>query len=169
VKKILAALALTLSLLTGVNAEVTIPVGEQVANDPGGFCMWCSLEVVGRHQHVKSLFGLKAARKRLSPFGAASEDAVTGCLDALGVHYNLHHYGTRDYAALRTALDRNHAVVVGVQLRFGLHAVVLTELAPDHVHVIDSNHVGEALEIPRDVFDRAWDGTSVEILDDASR
>jgi hypothetical protein len=166
VKKFVAALALMLSLLTGVNAEVTIPAEDHVANGPGGFCMWCSLEVVGRAQHVRALYGLRDARMRETSVGAAYEPVVRGRLDALGVKYRWQRQRTRDFAFLERALAAGHAVVSGVRLRgpVALHAVVLTDLTKDHALVVDSNHVGVVLEIPRDVFDRAWDGTAVEIL-----
>jgi hypothetical protein len=165
--KKLAAVALALSLLTSASAEVAVPTEDHVANGPGGFCMWCSLEVVGRVEGVKALYGLADARRRETEFGGAYESVVKAKLDALGVKYRWRSQGSRDTAFLEKALAAGHPVVVGVQLRHPVaaHAVVLTELTKEYAHVVDSNHVGVVVEIPRDAFDRAWDGLAVEILE----
>lgn len=162
-KKSILALCLTLALLTGARAEVNISPAHDIPNLRNSFCMWCCVEVIGRHQGVKAVHGLVETRGREVRVGVAMNEEVTARLDALGVKYRTH--GGKDPSFLAEVLARNKPVMVTAWTRFGRHAVVLTDLTADHARIVDSGHPGVAVELPRATFDRAWDGWALEIVD----
>jgi hypothetical protein len=149
-----------------VCAEVNIPMDCRVSNRPPGRCGWCALETVGRHQRIKSLFGLTDKNARL-----ASSDDLEQVLTERGIPYQIQERGRIDTAILVSAVKKNHGVVVGFRELFpgaGGHIVTLIDMGPDEVRVIDPNDSDHRVRtLSRERFLYWWDGFALVLTVDS--
>ena len=147
-----------------VCAEVDIPMDCRVSNRPPGRCGWCALETVGRHQRIKSLFGLTDKNARL----ARPED-LEQVLAERRISYQVQERGQFDTGILLLALQKNHGVVVGFRELFpgaGGHIVTLIDLGSDEVRVIDPNDTDHRVRtMSRERFLYWWDGFALILMD----
>lgn len=157
--------------------EIALSPSSFVKNDQEvGLCMWCSLEMLGRHYGIEPLYGLKNDRKNDSGeyvrdrFGRqvfrkandGHQDSVRKKLDQLGVRYELTPPGPKDAKRLAESLKQGRACVVVVMLPDNVrHAVVLTHLDDEWCYYVDPNLSAATVIQSRGWFDRAWDGYSV--------
>ena len=145
-------------------AEVDIPIECRVSNQPPGRCGWCALETVGRHQHIKALFGLTDKNARL----ARPED-LEQVLAERRISYQVQERGQLDTRILLSALGKNHGVVVGFRELFpgaGGHIVTLIDLGADEVRVIDPNDPDHRVRtMSRERFFYWWDGFALILVD----
>src|SRR5207245_8513625 len=149
-----------------VCAEVNIPMDCRVSNRPPGRCGWCALETVGRHQRIKSLFGLTDRNARL-----ASPYDLEEVLTERRIPYRIQERGRTDTAILVSALKKNHGVVVGFRELFpgaGGHIVTLIDLGEDEVRVMDPNEGDHRVRtMSRERFLYWWDGFAIVLTGDS--
>ena len=147
-----------------VCAEVNIPMDCRVSNQPPGRCGWCALETLGRHQRIKSLFGLTDKNARL----ARPED-LEQVLAERRISYQVQERGQLDTGILLSALRKNHGVVVGFRELFpgaGGHIVTLIDLGAEEVRVIDPNDSDHRVRIMnRERFFYWWDGFALVLTE----
>jgi predicted double-glycine peptidase len=138
-------------------AEVNIPLDCRVSNRPPGRCGWCALETLGRHQRIKSLFGLTEKNARM-----ASPDDLEQVLAEKGISFRVQERGQFDTQILLSSLQRNHGVLVGFRELYpgaGGHIVTLIDLGQEEVRVIDPNDGDHRVRImSRERFFHWWDG-----------
>jgi hypothetical protein len=144
-------------------AEVVIDPSCRMKNRPPGRCGWCAVETLGRHHHIKVLFGLVDAHASIS-----DPEDLTAVLDNLKVSYSYQPRGTRDTAILRRASNEALGAVVGFRPLSeggGGHIVTLVDFNEETVKVIDPND--EDLRVrtmPTERFLHWWDGLTIVIV-----
>jgi hypothetical protein len=147
-----------------VCAEVNIPMDCRVSNRPPGRCGWCALETLGRHQRIKSLFGLTDKNARL----ACPED-LKQVLAERRISYQLQERGQFDTRILLSALEKNHGVVIGFRELYpgaGGHIVTLVDLGTEEVRIIDPNDTDHRVRtMSRERFFYWWDGFALILMD----
>ena len=147
-----------------VCAEVNIPMDCRVSNRPPGRCGWCALETLGRHQHIKSLFGLTDKNARL----ARPED-LEQVLAERRISYQVQERGQLETRILLSALGKNHGVVIGFRELYpgaGGHIVTLIDLGAEEVRVIDPNDSDHRVRIMnRERFFYWWDGFALVLTE----
>jgi hypothetical protein len=153
-------LALTVALLLlpcAARAEVNIDPGCRMKNRPPGRCGWCAVETLGRHHHIKALFGLVEDHA-----STANPDDLTAVLDKLQVHYYYQRRGDLDTALLRTSCEQGLGAVVGFRPLHegaGGHIVTLVDFTAETVKLIDPNDEdGRVRTMPTERFLHWWDG-----------
>jgi ABC-type bacteriocin/lantibiotic exporter with double-glycine peptidase domain len=158
---LLAGLVLCIPAGNG-RAEVDIPLDCRVSNQPPGRCGWCALETVGRHQRIKSLFGLTNNNARQ----ARSEDLEQVLADK-GIPFQVQQRGSFDIQILEQAINHNHGVVVGFRELYpgaGGHIVTLIDLDSENVRVIDPNDADHRIRtMSRQRFFHWWDGFALVV------
>ena len=179
-KKLLAALLAILLSLSSAWADVNVPAEFRIKNQSPGYCMWASLETIGRTLGVKQTEGLVEARKQDGPWGI--RDQQTGVyewfpnnighpvivklkLQDRGVKFKMQEPGVKDLAIIKEALKANRPVAIGIMMDVpvGSHAVALTSLDEKEVHYVDSNYPGVISVRTRAWFDERWTGYVVDL------
>ncbi len=126
-------------------------------NQSGDRCAWCALETLGRHHGIQSLHGLAA--KHATRATLIDLEAV---LDDLRIDYRTQPAGSRSTTILRYAIQEKLGAMVGFRERGpgqGAHMVVLVDIGPDEVRVIDSNDAdGRVRTMSLKRFLSWWDG-----------
>lgn len=182
--------ALALALLVSacaVAADVDIAVKNRIANVEDGYCVWCSLETLGRHHNIKSLRGLvknkvkTAGYYRISyvqngPYfverrewvkdGGATQEQAIEELKRLGVSYRIQWKGSHRTKILYDACKEKLGAVIGFKppkdSNVG-HAVVLVGINDKEVEYIDSNDHKKVSVMSRKEFDKKWSGGAIVI------
>lgn len=138
-------------------AEVPIALENRIRNQPEGRCAWCALETLGRHHGIKSLHGL--ADKHATRATLVDLEAV---LDDLRIDYRIQPAGSRSTTILRYAVQEKLGAMVGFREQLpgqGAHMVVLVDIGPEEVRVIDSNDTdGRIRTMSLRRFLSWWDG-----------
>lgn len=134
-------------------AEVNIPIECRVSNLPGGYCVYASLETIGRLYKIKNLYGLVDWYSQWRSLGAGSKE-VKSCLDALGVKYQI--YENASFKWLREQVDGGNPIMVGCWWVKEQHAIVIVDVLDTHVKYIDSNDTSKYHWVNRDWFEWAW-------------
>lgn len=174
-KKCIATAAFLLSAALA-QAEVAIPATHHIQNENPGYCLWCSLEVLGRHQEIEAMAGLKDAVKKepavyvregnftrmINPAGGFPDNASRK-LTKLNVKHKMQMPGNKDTSILKEALTDGRGAAVGFVLSYGMHAVTLVDLDSKTAKFIDPDKVGQVQVIDRANFDRIWDGFAITI------
>ena len=141
-------------------AEVNIDPECRMKNRPPGRCGWCAVETLGRHHHIKILYGLVEDHAT-----TADPEDLTALLDKVKVRYKLQNRGDLDTEVLRKACADGLGAVVGFRPLHegaGGHIVTLVEFTDDTVKVIDPNDQdGRVRTLPRERFLHWWDGFTI--------
>lgn len=152
-----STLVCLLAIVAPLWADITIAREDQVPNRKPGWCVWTSLETLGRHHKITALEGVAAHYMKHVPEGGATLADAIGALRHLGV---AHRYCERpDAAFLGDACRRNRGAVVVLDnwpKPGAIHAVVLIAFDDKHADWIDSNYPGWRYTAGRTWFDRAW-------------
>jgi hypothetical protein len=170
VNRTLRHLALIVLLVTPCTAlaEVNIPLECRIKNRPPGRCGWCALETVGRHQHVKALYGITDEHDSRS-----DPETLEALLVAKHLAYRVQGRGNSDAAILRQAIKEGHGVVVGfreLSPGSGGHIVTLVDYTEDQARVIDSNDADRRVRtMPLDRFLFWWDGFALVLAQDGPK
>jgi hypothetical protein len=144
-------------------AEVKIDRKHWVANvtgpvSPGGYCVYCSLETLGRHRGDKRLHGLVAHYSRWPSLGANTADIIE-CLDGLGVKHDI--YRGQSLATLKQYTDAGVPVAIGLPR----HMVVAVDVKDGWIKTIDSNWIGGHTWH----HGRSWDGWMLVLREQEAR
>lgn len=145
-----------------------------ISNRPGGFCLYASLETLGRHHRIPKLYGLvekkyKTLRTqkwdrngyRWEPNGVSTWNDATRELDAKAIKYTLS--VQRDYRLIERACNDGIGCVIGLKPIKGQtgHAVVLVEVTAEYVVMVDSDHTWFPRSMTRADFERQWSGAAL--------
>jgi hypothetical protein len=171
------AFAVFLFVVNWARAEANIPGNARVANEAPGYCFWCCLETMARHQHVRELYDLKNARKtdpalliggEVIPANAGSYPSVVDKLAQLRfTRYRIQPDGDYSTRLLDEATRAGKACLVHIEMDdgAGVHAVLIIEFGSEVVKYWDPNHAErEYLWDTRANFDRARLGLAL-VLD----
>jgi hypothetical protein len=154
------AVALVLFLPCAAAAEVKIPIACRMKNRPPGRCGWCALETLGRHLHIRPLYGLVEN----NPHQARPSD-LERALAQSEVRYRIQYPGSFDEDILRDAVRGDLGALVGFRELYpgaGGHIVTLVDFTETEARVIDSNDGdGRIRTMPVDRFLYWWDGLAV--------
>ena len=156
------ALALLLLVPQASWAAVEIAAHCRVKNRPPGRCGWCALETLGRHHHLKPLYGL--ARKHACRCCPESlEDALAGT----HIRYRIQYPGSDGLGILHYAIREDLGAVVGFRECYpggGGHMVTLVDLTETTARVIDSNDADLRTRSMRlEDFLYWWDGFALVV------
>lgn len=181
-KRILAVLLL-LCLPLNALAGIKIARANRIANQAPGFCLWCSLEMLGRHHGVTQVEGLAQYYKdwryeewdeekqewvkKPWPKGHSFSDGASQ-LKTLKVKH--HGYFGVGRAQVKKACD--DGLGCAISLRWwkpiasgapGFHAVVVTDVTDTKVLFVDPNDPYEVYSVDHDWFDYYFTGTMMTI------
>jgi hypothetical protein len=172
-KRILAVLLL-LCVPCQVLAGVTIAKADRIHNSSPGFCLWCSIEMLGRAHKLKEVEGLtkfyadwryeiydedtKTWEKKPWDKGHTLAEGASQ-LKLLGVKSHVYIGVTRK--EVKKACDDGNGCVVSLKwwkpVRIGQvpaeHAVVVIDVTDTHVYFIDPNHAADVYRAEFDWFD----------------
>ena len=141
-------------------AEVNIEPDCRMKNRPPGRCGWCAVETLGRHHHIKILYGLVEDHAT-----TADPEDLTALLDKVKVRYKLQNRGDTDTEVLRKACADGLGAVVGFRPLHeggGGHIVTLVDFTDTTVKVIDPNDQdGRIRTMTRERFLHWWDGFTI--------
>ena len=160
----LISAVMTLILAASSFAQTDIKTEHRVANVGNGFCGWCAVETLGRHQGIKSLQGLVARKHKAlgDNGGGAWNSTLASELCSLGINHYYTHVGAYYRSMMQDAIAKNGGVVVGLRPvppdKNG-HYVVCVGYTDKHAYVIDSNDPKKTTKMSRAKFDNAWDGS----------
>lgn len=152
-------------------AKVEIADEDCISNRPGGFCLYASLETLGRHHRIPKLYGLVEKKYqslgtqkwdghewRRQPDGVSNWRDATRELDAKRIKYTLSR--DHDYGLIQRACDDGFGCVIDLKPLQGQtgHAVVLLEVNAEYAVLVDSDHLWFPRSMSRADFERQWGG-----------
>ena len=155
------SMILLLILTPFLAADARIKVKDRIPNSYPGYCVWCSLETLGRHQGVKGLFGLTDWYKRSGLDGGAAERQVQRQLDMLGIRHRQQWGGTYDSRSVKRSCQEGNGCVVGFVGRSYGHAVILTAWRDGIVRYVDPNWPAWDMQASAAWYLQNWDGWAV--------
>jgi len=180
-KRFLLVLIITLLFPSAdcVNAaEIKIDINDQVGNVAPGYCMWCSLETMGRHTKRRKLYGLADRYKRQRFWrrengrwaqkreGGATYDEAVHQLEKLDVKFYASDSRGDALRFIKKSCDNGIGSVIGLADWTGgtkKHAVLVTKLTDKTVEFVDSNERGPTWRVDRDWFDYYWLGWAITL------
>lgn len=142
--KLLLSIVSFLFVVFPIFADIEIAENNRIANPPPGYCVWCSIEMLGKQLKISKLYGLTAARVKQNEAGFVTElkhtynkekkeyewaqiktkkfngtnggtiERIRNQLDYLKVKYTLYDTGTYNYTDLKYVCDMNLGAVVSV-------------------------------------------------------
>lgn len=148
---IIVLLLFTLSL--PLRAEVDIDKSCFVKNKPNGYCVYASLEIIGKHYKDKRLYGLVDYYSQWPSVGAGTNE-VRDCLGNLGVPYKIYENSTMEW--LKEQVDNEIPIIVALKWPNGHHAVVVVDVSDTWVKYIDSNDIRKYQYVNREWFEWSW-------------
>jgi len=162
-----------------------VSIKNRVANEKPGYCMWASIETIGRERGIEKLFGLVESRKKDPPDRVLQPDLSVLTYAAHGgpgvaVSRKLDKLKVRNYIQYEDNFDKNvlsyaneYGCVIGIKpymltwpnpnVQAGYHAILLTKYSPDEIGFIDSNFPDKTFVGKREWLDKAWTGMAVII------
>jgi hypothetical protein len=166
-------------------AQADIPMECRVKNRPPGYCVWASLETLGRHQKIDKLYNLTDNRakdpdsvepvfrlmfdgtiiqfeKRIHK-AAGTAFSADKKLTELGVKHKITEI--KDLTHIQEAMKKKHGCVVFLHPNPtfpGPHAVTLVNINDERVEIIDSNNC-KHYWAPRGWFDTYWAGAVITV------
>lgn len=165
-KLIFAALAAVAILASPVSAQVvTIAPENRVANIPGGFCGYAAVETLGRHHGIKSLHGLRDARRKVTPNGVSNFDMLASELALRNVKHGYTRPGTYSTGMIENAIRDKSGIVVGLKPLPGTnvgHFVIVNGWTDKEVTITDSNEP-QPVVITRERFMQIWNGSTLTV------
>lgn len=134
-KRVIANLLL-LILTLPCPADVKIGRDHRIPNRGNGYCVWCSVETIGRYKKYPNLYGLVDYYAQWPSVGATPEDAGNQ-LQKLGVDYEV------SYGKTLRWLKRKTDAGVPVVIFIPGHAVVAVDVdvQGNFIKTVDCNWV----------------------------
>lgn len=175
-RKFVAALLLLFVLSSSVFSQVIIKKESRILNRSPGYCAWCCIETLGRHQKIESLYNLVDNRAKeftwawneqkksweKSPYvmvdhgnyksfelrSPGPHRALANKLDELKVKYRYQNYYNYDKTLLKEAIKNKQGCLVVVKCYWG-------DSNPQHdthaIILLDYNENGVHFFDPNDV------------------
>lgn len=157
--RLLSVVLLALCLQRVAPADVHIDRSNRIPNRTGSQCVYASLETLGRHHGVRSLYSITSRYKSTS-----GPQQVERILSQLGVRHMSMPMGSqsRSLPAAEEACRDGYGCLVGMR---GRHAVVLVGLDMTSARIMrnSTRPLGDIQSIPRAAFDKVFDGWIVII------
>lgn len=171
-KLLKGAIVALLLAISPVYAEVSIPQSCRVPNKSVGVCSWCAIEMTGRYNGDKRLYGLVEARVKLNEQNPGTNGGTPS-----RIKDQLKELGVTDYifqepsdAKDKTILKNNdwnkQPVVVNVRnypKEGQYHSILLTDFNDTTVTFIDPNVADKSMVAVMRWFDQHWDGSALII------
>lgn len=158
-------------------APPTIAETDYVKNRGDGYCAWCCLETICLHHGYKNVKGLTSRRERTYVLygngnstlatGHASVKHLTIELDHQQIAHKSQDVGTRDLKIINDATASKLPIAISVRNYPAVgdhHAVILLDLTPTTVEIVDPNISHKTITKSRDWFDKTWTGYAVVVL-----
>lgn len=152
-KRMTICLIVLFGFLNLVSAQnfIVIEKDNLVQNKPPGYCGWCCLEALGRHQGIKRLHGLV---EKIPPFQALTHPSmIANKLNNLKVKFSFIKTGKGLEKACKT-----HACLVFMEPNPAIpfkHAVIICQINESEVRYYDPNGK-KRMVASRQWFDRYW-------------
>lgn len=134
-------------------AEVNIPSKCWIPNKPGGYCVYCAIETIGRYYKIKWLYGIVDHYSKWPSVGAGTKE-VKSCLNYLEVPYEIYENTSIDW--LKKQTSNGIPIVVGLKWTKGQHAIIVVDVNDEWVKYIDSNDTTKYHKVNLDWFVWAW-------------
>jgi hypothetical protein len=150
-------LAAVLCLIPQDTAD--IPPEDRVPNATRVQCVWVSLETLARWNNIKSLYTLSQTHR-----GLAGPADVRQVLQKRKVYFYdaMPPNNKESYDLIHWANSYDICCLVGLNRS---HAVVLQDIDDEHVTIVENKRQGcPTIKIPRETFDRIFDGWVVTIF-----
>lgn len=141
-------------LISSAQSEVNIPSTCRVKNKPDGYCVYASMEIIGRHYKNERLYGLVDWYSQWPSRGANTKE-VKECLDPLGVKYKIYENASLDW--LKYQVDNEIPIIIGLKWTIGYHAIIITDIKDGWVRYIDSNDIRTEHWVNLEWFLWAWE------------
>jgi hypothetical protein len=158
--------ALLLCLLCSPCFALDIPQ-EKRARNPGSFCTWTCLSVLGKVHGIKALDGIEERQKRDYPEGFPGWDMlVRGRLKSLKVKHLYQDHGETSQELLEKYADSQGVVVSlkeGNPHSKGCHSVLVTQWG-DTVWFFDPNHPERLWHCERRWMNLWWTGQACVVF-----
>jgi hypothetical protein len=154
---IIGAVVLTVIVVILVNscrADVDIPMECRVHNGTGSQCVWSSLETLARYWEIPELYDLT---ERYG--GTAGPQNACSVLHRRSVPHATHHPGQPGRMEfIQACVDYGYGCAIGI----GNHMCVLVGLDKESARIISNNNRTKEIQtVPRQEFDRIFDGWAV--------
>lgn len=169
-KRILASILALLLFVQVLFADVTIADNNRVQNRPGGYCVWCCIDMIARQHDHKSLIGITDKKERATKTdgesGGASIDDIVDELKQHNVKYWIQRQGNTDTDILKSAQKKNLPILIGLigyPNSDSAHAVLMVGSDDKNVRFIDPNHADRIYEGSWEWFFSCWDGYTAVI------
>lgn len=162
--KILSACILLLVTAGPCRTEARILVEHRVRNKAPGYCSWCDIETLGRHQGIKAVNGLAKWYMDQKEYRGANEEDIYQQLRLLKVEYQV---AKKDLAFIKRKCDEGHGCVVGIvdwPVRGEIHTVIVTDFGTDKVKFVNSNVPTCDWQVDRAWFEKNWDGWALSLI-----
>lgn len=166
------------SNLCAIDLELTA----RVANQAPGYCVWASLESLGRKHEIEPLYDLLNKRKNdpdfifyktvdgnqiqvIQPKHVGSDASIIDKLDQLKIKYKIQNTGDKDIAILEE-YGNAWGCMIGVKKGARgpeAHCIVLTKINDKEIEFYDCNQKDKTWIASREWLDYYWTGLAVVV------
>lgn len=163
--RFIAILLLLFAIPFDAIAGICITRRDRIGNVDPGYCVWCSLEMLGRYHKIEALYGLLELRiehnRKYPGTSGGTSEGIRSQLQVLKVSYYEMVVHTYDKKWLKYACDNGYGCMIAVSgypRPTSYHAMVLIDIDDNWVTFIDPNDIEKTFTKSMAWFDKHWDG-----------